>query len=269
MSVRFYRELATVWVVLVAVGFCQKLAAQERGDQVVVVTKDAKVDIPGQGSVAVEPGAILDVRGTRGNWLRVEQQNGGWIAKSAVVKAMDADAVLSQKTSEATAEFEDFYALAQFRGEKSGWQHAVGVYDSALTKFPESAMVYFQRGMAHSKLGNTKGAVADYEKAISLDANMAAALNNLAWIRATGDPEFRNGKTALELATRAQEITKGLDSSVLDTLAAANAELGRFSDAAKWEIAAIRMKERGPAADPLYQRLKLYSEKQAYRAKSR
>ena len=123
--------------------------------------------------------------------------------------------------------------------------------------------------MAQSKLGNTKSAVTDYEKAIELDANMVAAINNLAWIRATGEAEFRDGKVALDLATKAREITKDRDSSVLDTLAAANAELGRFNDAARWQIAAIRLKERGTASDALYQRLKLYSDKQAFRAKSR
>ena len=54
----------------------------------------------------------------------------------------------------------------------------------------------------------------------------------------------------LDLATRASEITKDQDSSVLDTLAAANAELGRFTDASSWQMAAIRLKDRGTASDP-------------------
>lgn len=269
MSVKFYRGFVTACGLLAMVCLAAHSAAQERGDQVVVVKKDASLDVPGQGATAIEPGAILDVRGVRGNWLRVEQQNGGWIAKSAVVLLADADAFLTRKTSESTAEFEDFYALAQLRGEKQGWQQAVSVYDTALKTFPESAMVHFHRGMIQSKLGNTKEAVADYEKAISLDPNMVAAINNLAWIRATGEPEYRDGAKALELASHAQEITKGQDGSVLDTLAAANAELGRFTDAARWQIAAIRLKDRGSAADPLYQRLRLYAAKQAYRAKSK
>lgn len=268
MNERFYRELAMMCGIL-SLGLAGLPAiAQERGDQVVVVKKDAVLDAPGTGPVALEPGAILEVRGVRGNWLRVGQQNGGWIEKAAVVPAKEADAFLSKKTNEASAEFEDFHALAQFRGEKQGWQQAVSVYNAALKTFPESAMAYFQRGMVQSKLGNTKEAVADYEKAISLDSNMVAAMNNLAWIKATGEDALRDGAKALELATRASEITKGQDSSVLDTLAAANAELGRFTEAARWQMAAIRLKVRGPAADPLYQRLKLYSLKQAYRAKT-
>ena len=193
MSGRFYRGLASACGLLVIFGLARFATAQERGDQVVVIKKDASLDVPGQGSVGVEPGAILEVRGTRGQWLRVEQRNVGWIAKDAVVLLADADAYLSKKTTEAAAEFEDFYALAQLRGEKQGWQSAVSVYDTAIKTFPESAMAFFQRGMAQSKLGNTKVAVADYEKAISLDPNMVAAMNNLAWIRATGDESLRDG----------------------------------------------------------------------------
>lgn len=269
MSGRFYRGLAIACGLLAVFGLSQLAAAQERGDQVVVIKKEAMLDIPGQGSVGVEPGAILNVRGTRGNWLRVEHQDVGWIAKDAVVLLADADNYLSKKTGSATAEFEDFYALAQLRGEKQGWQSAVSVYDMALQTFPESAMAYFQRGLAQSKLGKTKEAVADYEKSISLDANMVSAMNNLAWIRATGEESIRDGAQALKLATRASEITKGQDASVLDTLAAANAELGRFTDASRWQMAAIRLKDRGSSADALYQRLKLYSSKQAFRSKAK
>jgi tetratricopeptide (TPR) repeat protein len=266
MNVQFYRDF--VGACCLAVVLANTALGQGRGDQVVVVKKDATLDVPGQGATVVEPGTILDVRAERGNWLRVVQQNGGWIPKSAVTPLPEADAFLTKRTSEATAEFEDFHALAQLRGERQGWQQAAEVYDSALKTFPDSALAFFHRGMVHSKLGKTKEAIADYEKAISLDPKMVAAINNLAWIRATGETEFRDGAKALELASQAQEITKGLDSSVLDTLAAANAELGRFADAAKWQIAAIRLKGRGAASDPLYLRLKLYSTKQAYRAKT-
>lgn len=266
----FYREFTVVACALAI--FCVSGrwgAAQQRGEKVAVIAKDATIDVAGRGAVAVELGAVLDVRGTRGNWVRVEQENGGWISKAAIKGVAEADTYLSKKTTESAAEIADFHALAQLRGEIAGWQQAVSVYDSALRTFPESALAFVERGMVHSKLGNTQAAVADYEKAIQLDPNMVVAINNLAWIRATGEAEFRNGQVALELATKAWDMTKGRDGSVLDTLAAANAELGRFADASKWQIAAIRLSERGSASDALYQRLKLYSDKQAFRAKSR
>jgi tetratricopeptide (TPR) repeat protein len=242
--------------------------AQQKGDKVVVVVSDAKIDAPGRDAVVAEAGQILEVRGTRGNWLKVTNGETGWIAKGAVISLSEAEAYFQAKTTSEKVELADFHALAQMRGAQVGWQNAVAVYDSALKTFPDSAMAYFHRGMANSRLGKTKEAVADYEKAIELDGGLVAAMNNLAWIRATGEAEFRDGEKALVLAAKARELTKGQDGSILDTLAAAHAEAGRFQEAMKWQVAAIRLKDRGPAADPLYQRLKLYSAKQAFRAKS-
>jgi tetratricopeptide (TPR) repeat protein len=270
MRPRFYPEVTT-FVCCVSAVFCTlaNCVGQERGDRVVVIAKDAAIDSPARGSTAIEPGTILVVRSTRGNWVRVDEENGGWLPRNAVMPLDAADTHLQQKTLEATAEFSDFHALAQLRGEQSGWQSAVAVYDLSLKTFPDSAMAYFHRGMAQSKLGNVQAAIADYEKALALDSTLVAAMNNLAWIRATGDAAVRDGKAAVELANRAREMTKDQDSSVLDTLAAAHAELGQFTEAAKWQVAAIRLKDRGAPSDALYARLKLYSARQAFRAKSR
>ncbi len=58
------------------------------------------------------------------------------------------------------------------------------------------------------------------------------ACNDLAWVRATHrDPTVRDGPQAQWLALRAVREGGGRDPAVLDTLGAANAELGRFHDA--------------------------------------
>jgi tetratricopeptide (TPR) repeat protein len=60
----------------------------------------------------------------------------------------------------------------------------------------------------------------------------AKAQNNLAWILATGkDASLRDGTKAVELARQANESAGGTDPNRLDTLAAALAEAGKFSDA--------------------------------------
>jgi cytochrome c-type biogenesis protein CcmH/NrfG len=57
------------------------------------------------------------------------------------------------------------------------------------------------------------------------------SLNNLAWILATStDPALRNGARSVELAQRALRIS-GDHPVLLQTLAAAYAESGRFAEA--------------------------------------
>jgi len=64
--------------------------------------------------------------------------------------------------------------------------------------------------------------------------------NNLAWIRATHpDPRFRNGLEAVELAEKACKLVKVKDLYLLDTLAAAYAEAGRFPEAVETQEEAI------------------------------
>lgn len=261
---RFYRTLA--WCVIAFV-VAQGGLAQEIGERVVVIGKAAAIDAPGRDPIPLEPGTVLEVRGVRGQWLRVDEPENGWVIRKDVLPIGNAEAHLVKKTSDPSVEFSDFHALAQFRGNERGWAEAVAVYNLALKTFPESALAHFHRGMARSKLGQTKEAIADYEEALTLDSSMAAAMNNLAWILATGEKEFRDGERAVALATKARELTGDQDSAILDTLAAALAETGKFREATQWQLAAIRLKGRGEDVDDLYERLRLYSSNQPYRAR--
>ena len=72
------------------------------------------------------------------------------------------------------------------------------------------------------------------------------ALNNLAWLLATRpDAKFRNGPEAVPLAAHAVQLTKTNNPGALDTLGAALAEAGRFSEAVN---AARRASELAAAA---------------------
>jgi hypothetical protein len=67
-----------------------------------------------------------------------------------------------------------------------------------------------------------------------VDSNNPVVLNNLAWILVTtAKPELRNGEEALQLATRAVELTDRRLPRFIVTLAAAYAETGQFSKAAQ------------------------------------
>lgn len=99
---------------------------------------------------------------------------------------------------------------------------------------------------AHQKLAETTTQPAEaldhWRETIRLRPNNATALRRAAWILAT-NATLRNGAEALALAVRALLLTNPAGAAVLDTLAAAYAENGRFDDA----IATAR---RAIAADP-------------------
>jgi len=82
------------------------------------------------------------------------------------------------------------------------------------------------------KQGKTAPAVAHWREALKLSPDSSEFLNNLAWSLATNpNPEFRNGAEAVQLAQRACPAGGAPDPHLLDTLAAAYAEAGRFPEA--------------------------------------
>jgi tetratricopeptide (TPR) repeat protein len=78
-------------------------------------------------------------------------------------------------------------------------------------------------------MGDTRGGIAEWQKTLAIDGDDGNALNNLAWVLATfPQDEIRNGKRAVELATKASALPGGESPMVLRTLAAAYAEGGDF-----------------------------------------
>ena len=109
---------------------------------------------------------------------------------------------------------------------------AIAQYTEALRLKPTNAEAHHNLGLALAVQGNAPGAIAQYREALRLQPDYVAALNHLARILATDENEpVRNSAEALRLALRACELTAQRGPRELDTLAAAYAEAGRFSDA--------------------------------------
>jgi tetratricopeptide (TPR) repeat protein len=145
-------------------------------------------------------------------------------------------------------------------------------YDTAIADFGEAIRLDPKYVLAYHNRGNVWGvrheydkAIADFGEAIRLDPNHASAYNNRAWLWATcPDAKFRDGKKAVESATKASVLTEWKDVNTLDTLAAACAEAGDFAAAMKWIEQAIGLLSDEKAKADYSKRLDLYKARKPY-----
>jgi tetratricopeptide (TPR) repeat protein len=80
--------------------------------------------------------------------------------------------------------------------------------------------------------GKIEEGIPHFEKALALEPYSTEIINQLAWIYATGgQPKYRNGARAVQLARDACQRTQNNDSFSLRTLAVAYAETGDFTNA--------------------------------------
>ncbi len=93
-------------------------------------------------------------------------------------------------------------------------------------------------------------------------AEVTDVLNNLAWILATDpDKTIRNESQALQLAQRACTLTDYKQATLLDTLAAAYASVGKFPQAVQTAQKALELAkstQKKQTVDQVKQHLKQY-----------
>jgi tetratricopeptide (TPR) repeat protein len=127
-------------------------------------------------------------------------------------------------------------------------------------------MALTNRGNIRLKTKDYDKALSDYNQAIRLDPTARLAYNNRAWLLATCPvAKYRDGKRAVESATRACELTGWTNAYDLGTLAAAYAESHNFPKAIHWQQKANALYNDPDTRKKGRELLALYQNKTPYR----
>jgi tetratricopeptide (TPR) repeat protein len=151
-----------------------------------------------------------------------------------------------------------YYKLGNYR-------QALADYSYAIRLDPQNAAAYTNRGDAYGDLARFEEAARDYRAAIRIDPKLGRAYQSAAWLMATCPREqYRNAQYALMAANKAIELDGEGDYRYLDTLAAAQANAGKFDEAKATEQRVVEMAP--PDTIETYKaRLALYESGRPYR----
>ena len=153
--------------------------------------------------------------------------------------------------------------------QKGRFHKAIAHLQKALEVNPRQAQNRLNLGTAFYLQGKTPEALAHWREGLRVDPNHLALLSQTAWVLATcPEASVRNGAEAVELAKRAVQLSGGKDPAVLDTLAAAYAETGRFAQAVetiRQALALATQQNEHPLIEGLKARMALYEAKTPYR----
>jgi tetratricopeptide (TPR) repeat protein len=146
---------------------------------------------------------------------------------------------------------------------------AIARYQQILARNPDLATAHYGLAVGWAKLGAFDRATNACDRAVRLDAKLSAALADGAWLLATHEGAAPSDiERAVEWATRACRLTGQTDPAYLDTLAAAYAAAGQFTNAiavAGQAVALAGQSTNAALKQQILDRLKLYRTGQPYR----
>jgi tetratricopeptide (TPR) repeat protein len=154
-------------------------------------------------------------------------------------------------------DIDSYSARASARSE-ADVNGAIKDYTQVIRLDPKNAAAFHERGSLFEGTGDFGSALSDYGDNHRLNPKSAAVCNNIARIlSACPDDRYRDGKKAVEYATKACKLRGREFWGDLSWLAAAYAESGDFANAVKWAEKALAMAPEY-AKDDFDERLELY-----------
>jgi protein O-mannosyl-transferase len=160
--------------------------------------------------------------------------------------------------------------LANLLAKLHARNEAIAHYSEALRLDPAFVEAHYNIASLLREEGRTEDAAARCVAALQVNADYVPALVSLAWIYATdrGKAASQHAAGAVRLAEKACQITDCKDSELLDTLAAAYANAGRFEEAVKTGEAAFSAAKaagENDFADSIRARIDLYKKGSPFR----
>jgi tetratricopeptide (TPR) repeat protein len=159
--------------------------------------------------------------------------------------------------------------LATLLAKLGQYDEAMRQYHQAAELSPEDPRPHYLMGKADLRSGRSAEAVAHLRAALRLDPNDLQSLTWLARVQAAGQSKLiRNGPDAVVMAERANSLTERHQPFVLDTLAMAYAETGRFTEAVQTQHKAIDLAasaEDKQTLSTLREHLRCYESSQPWR----
>jgi protein O-mannosyl-transferase len=152
----------------------------------------------------------------------------------------------------------------------------LGRFDEAMKQYAAAAQLDpadwhppYLAGKALLKQGRDPEALSYFRQAVQIDPNNPRVLTFLAQVLASNEnPQVRDGRTAYDMAFKANTLTGGIQPAMLDTLAMAYAELGSFDDAQNAAQDALKLAAAYDQTNDvvvIQQRLLLYQNHQPFR----
>ena len=162
-----------------------------------------------------------------------------------------------------------FFALAFCLAGQGRHAESVREYRRALQMTPDNTKAYYLLGVELDKMGRRSAALKAVRTSLQLQpAAMEPGLTLAWWLATDPDPARRDGAEAVRLAQNVCRTGEGkLSPSAWNTLAAAQAECGQFSEAVAAAREAIRLAGSTGAGIPavLNERLAAYEHQQPWR----
>ena len=136
-----------------------------------------------------------------------------------------------------------YWYLAFEHIRRKDYQKAIAACNRVIKDSPDCLEAYSLRAFANYSLKAYAKAIADFKQVIRIDPDHVSSLQMLAWLLSTRPEEkLRDGKYAVQLASRACELTDWKNASMLHCLACASAEVGNFQAAVEYETKVLSLK---------------------------